>query len=349
MLKKVSAFIFLIISCNFLVFGGSANKSNKEEKPFFTLSVSPVFEIKNGNMGEWVFTEKSNYDTKLLSYLDWGITSSFSAGIKSGITIKDFFLNLKFTAGFPSNCGTLTDSDWLNVEITTSPQLNYKTSFSEHENHQNYDFCFNAEAGWSFNIISSFKISPSFSLNYAKTQFSGVNGQYFYGKYIEVDSEKGYYYPYNSENESYVSTGTYSETVINYMREAVSVFIGTDFSYTFNGKYTGYKPLFLSLGFKIAPFSYTFNLDNHFKKSIDYVDICQGYFREFNISSKAGYFFTGCFALNFDFDFTKLNLITGSVYNKAASEKYYSKDNSAKGGATAKFYNFSVSCKYVFQ
>ena len=335
MLKKVSAFIFLIVACNFLVFGGSA----------ITLSVSPVFEIKNGNMGEWVFTEKSNYDTKLLSYLDWGITSSFSAGIKSTITIKDFFLNLKFTAGFPSNCGTLTDSDWLNVEKTTSPQLNYKTSFSEHENHQNYDFCFNAEAGWSFNIISSFKISPSFSLNYAKTQFSGVNGQYFYGK----DSEKGYYYPYNSENKSYVSTGTFSEAVINYMREAVSVFIGTDFSYTFNGKYTGYKPLFLSLGFKIAPFSYTFNLDNHLLKSADYVDICQGYFREFNISSKAGYFFTDSFALNFDFDFTKLNLITGSVYSKKASEKYYTQDKYSKGGATSRFYSFSVSCKYVFQ
>ena len=242
MLKKVSAFIFLIVACNFLVFGGSANKSNKEEKPFFTLSVSPVFEIKNGNMGEWVFTEKSNYDTKLLSYLDWGITSSFSAGIKSGITIKDFFLNLKFTAGFPSNCGTLTDSDWFNVEITTSPQLNYKTSFSEHENHQNYDFCFNAEAGWSFNIISSFKISPSFSLNYAKTQFSGVNGQSFYGK---EDSEKGYYYPYNSENESYVSTETYSETVINYMREAVSVFIGTAPAPILNPSLNGF-PLYIT-------------------------------------------------------------------------------------------------------
>ena len=232
----------------------------------------------------------------------------------------------------------------MNVEKTTSPQLNYKTSFSEHENHQNYDFCFNAEAGWSFNIISSFKISPSFSLNYAKTQFSGVNGQYFYGK----DSEKGYYYPYNSENKSYVSTGTFSEAVINYMREAVSVFIGTDFSYTFNGKYTGYKPLFLSLGFKIAPFSYTFNLDNHFIKSTDYVDICQGYFKEFNISAKAGYFFTDSFALNFDFDFTKLNLITGSVYRKNASEKYYTQDKYSKGGATSRFYSFSVSCKYVF-
>lgn len=342
MLKKISAAIFLIIACSFSVFGGNTDK--KKEKPFFTFSITPVFEIKTGSMGEWVFTEKSKQDTNLLSYLDWGFSPSFSAGIKTGITIKDFFLNLKFNAGIPSTCGTLTDSDWMNAEKTTSPQLNYKTHFSEHENHQNKDFCFNAEAGWSFNIISSFKISPNFSFNYAKTQFSGVNGHYSYGK----DSEKGYYYPYNSENESYVSTGTYSETVINYMREAVSVFIGTDFSCTFNGKYTAYKQLFLSLGFKIAPFSYTFNLDNHLLTSTDFVDICQGYFKEFNISAAAGYFFTDSFALNFNFDFTKLNLITGSVYSKKASSQVYSKDTASTGGATAESCSFSVSCKYVF-
>lgn len=315
-----------------------------EKKSIFSLSVEPLFGFKNGSLGEYVFLYEPAFESPLLSYLDWQIKKEFFAGANLSFGIKDFFLTGDFKAAVPLNCGIMTDSDWRNNEkLSLDTSYDYKTHYSEHTSVLKYDFEFRAKAGWDFKFAKKFKIMPTLGISYSKIKLAGKDGWVNYGYSI---SNPGYdyppFYPFDDEEESHVKKDSLSGDVIYYTRENTSFFVGLNFAFL------PVENLLLAVGFEAMPFTYTFNLDNHLLTSTDFVDICQGSFKEFKITARAEYCFTKNLSAALNFAYDRLILLTGTNYSKDASEAYYNKSPYVYGGADSSALEFSLSCRYKF-
>lgn len=355
-MKKIFSFLLVLISLFSLsaenveldsekVFSNQQNKNqkNKIDFPKFSFSIEPLFGLKNGNFGEYVFVNETYYDTNKLSYLEWTFKNEYFAGTKLAFSIRNFFVQSELKFGFSGCYGIMQDYDWLNVDNPqTETFSNFQTNYSEHDNYLEHDINICVDLGWNFNPISTLTVAPILGFTYANTKFSGQNGWKQYGT-----QNGNYYYAYDDADESHLEKGTFSGEVINYMREAVTIWLGGDISYSFCGKFTFGKKLLLNAGFKIAPYSYAFNLDNHIITGVDFVDICEGFFQEYKINASINYYLTKKSALCFEAEYQKLNLIEGKTYSKTAAETLYDLSTSGYGGASSKSLLFSISYKFI--
>src|SRR5574344_210159 len=79
-------------------------------------SLSPYVQFLYGNQYESVYFNNSN-STRLLSQLVWDQKPLYIGGLQIRTGYNDFFLNASIQSALPkTNCGTVADSDWLNVQ-----------------------------------------------------------------------------------------------------------------------------------------------------------------------------------------------------------------------------------------
>ncbi|WP_147615141.1 omptin family outer membrane protease [Treponema pectinovorum] len=333
-------------------------KSSSSAKKEFSLKIEPFLSIKNGNLGEYVFLDepqKSSDSGKTpdnkLSHLNWQIKNEIFIGTKFTAEFKHLFAQIKLTSAIPQSSGIISDSDWKNImSPTLSEHQAYKTNYSESDNYINYDYSFSISGGWNFNPISTLKINPNLELEYSKIKFTAKGGWKSYGKLATDSNGNSFYYPWNDENTTHIDKGNMPSNaiVLEYMRETTSFWMGLDIGYIFNSKLTFKKDLALNFGFKIAPYIYTFNQDDHpYRATKHFTDICEGFFKTFKISQDFSYFFTKDFALNLNITYSKLFTISGVTYS-SNDKKTWSKSNDSQGGASASTFEISFGCKYNF-
>lgn len=318
---------------------------------YLKISIEPLFGLKSGNFGEYVFLNNPNYSDDKLSYLDWEFTPSLYYGIKSSVDYKNFTSTVRFTAGIPKKVGIIKDSDWLNNDsdtVSSTSGYNYKTNYSKSDNYLDSDIDFSINGGWNFYPLKDLTITPNIGFEFSRTKFLAKNGYCLYGKSVADDSKATlYYYPYNDPNPEHLDTGTFSGTVLTYTCTMYITWFGLDLSYQIPEQYTFNRALCLNVGFFTAPYIYALSEDSHPLKYINFADLCNSFFKTIKINAGATYAFRKNLVLDLDFAYFKLFTIRGESYFKYPATKW-NHSTTSKGGIDCQYFDFSLGIKYVF-
>lgn len=339
-MKKV---LPLVLAFPFFSIFASVYATAEIKKTDFSLSVEPLIGVKNGQVNEYVFLKESNYDCDKLSELNWEIKNEFYSGLKLNGGYKNVFLEAGFTAGFPLECGTMKDSDWLNnnsSEVTETSRHDYKTNYSESDNYIDYDISANLKTGYSFNLPElkkiSTKISPFFEFEYQLFKFTAKNGTAWYGSKTD-----GYYAAWNDEKNR--SIKYFSGDVISYKRQNFIFWLGGSIAFNLP------KDFSVGAGFKFSPFVYSESIDCHHLRGLYFLDIVSDFCSLFNYNFNTEYKIDSKKSICLNADYLYMKTLRGKSYSSDSQK--WSKDNELKdseGGADQHCFNISLSFKYKF-
>lgn len=341
-MKKV---LPLVLAIPFFSIFASVYATAEIKKTDFSLSVEPLIGVKNGQVNEYVFLKESNYDCDKLSELNWEIKNEFYSGLKLNGGYKNIFLEAGFTAGFPLECGTMKDSDWLNnnsSEVTKTSGHDYKTNYSESDNYIDYDISASLKTGYSFKLPElkkiSTKISPFFEFEYQLFKFTAKNGTGWYGKEIETE---GYYAAWNDEKNR--SIKYFSGDVISYKRQNFIFWLGGSIAFNLP------KDFSVGAGFKFSPFVYSESIDCHHLRGLYFLDIVSDFCSLFNYNFNTEYKIDSKKSICLNADYLYMKTLRGKSYSSDSQK--WSKDNEledSEGGADQHCFNISLSFKYNF-
>ena len=336
-MKKV---LPLVLAIPFFSIFASVYATAEIKKTDFSLSVEPLIGIKNGQVNEYVFLKEANYDCDKLSELNWEIKNEFYSGLKLNGGYKNVFLEAGFTAGFPMECGTMKDSDWLNnnsASVTKTSGHDYKTNYSESDNYIDYDISASLKTGYSFKLPElkkiSTKISPFFEFEYQLFKFTAKNGTAWYGS--ETD---GYYAAWNDAEIQY-----FSGDVISYKRQNFIFWLGGSIAFNLP------KDFSVGAGFKFSPFVYSESIDCHHLRGLYFLDIVSDFCSLFNYNFNTEYKIDSKKSICLNADYLYMKTLRGKSYSSDSQK--WSKDNELKdseSGADQHCFNISLSFKYKF-
>lgn len=339
-MKKV---LPLVLAFPFFSIFASVYATAEIKKTDFSLSVEPLIGVKNGQVNEYVFLKEPIYDCDKLSELNWEIKNEFYSGLKLNGGYKNVFLKAGFTAGFPLECGTMKDSDWLNnnsSEVTETSRHDYKTNYSESDNYIDYDISASLKTGYSFKLPElkkiSTKISPFFEFEYQLFKFTAKNGTAWYGS--ETD---GYYAAWNDEENR--SIKYFSGDVISYKRQNFIFWLGGSIAFNLP------KDFSVGAGFKFSPFVYSESIDCHHLRGLYFLDIVSDFCSLFNYNFTTEYKIDSKKSICLNADYLYMKTLRGKSYSSDSQK--WSKDNELKdseGGADQHCFNISLSFKYKF-
>ena len=118
-----------------------------------------------------------NHD-EIISELDWDLDPVVTLGLDADIRWKRALqLSTGIVAGLPGNCGSMTDSDYLNLSQNGS---HAKTTFSSHDAVLKFSFDFFVKAGYEFEVTGpcgkKVSIIPSLGFRYITHKWDGKDG-----------------------------------------------------------------------------------------------------------------------------------------------------------------------------
>ncbi len=335
-MKKLSAFL-LAFTIPLSVFA--------LETGDFSLSAEPLFGFKSGQVDEFVFLKKSNYDSDKLSELNWEISHECYAGIKLSGGFRNIFVETSFCVGIPSKTGLMKDSDWMNLVKSGAENYQYKTNYSESGNLLKYDFSCGLKAGYLFRLpkVKSLKtcVKPFLGFQFKNIKFEGDGGTAWYGAAIE----NGYYAKWNDWENQSAASGSLSGKVISYQRKSSVFWVGADSEFEFLDDFSFFA------GFKISPYLYSESMDRHFLTGTDYLDVTPGFFAAFDFSLGAGYKITARQMICLSAEYFYMRCLRGDDYTKSSSQKNFSASGKASdvdGGAAERCFSISLSCRFNF-
>ena len=134
-----------------------------------------------------------------------GCACAIMPGIKGRLGYKNLFLELGAKTALQENCGTVYDSDWLNVSALLGCSDDYasiKTNYTESDCKANYCYEFSGEISYMFKIADSLSFSPFAEISYAHSSFSAIDGGGSYYN-LNLHEANGYYGYYNDAENSY--------------------------------------------------------------------------------------------------------------------------------------------------
>lgn len=308
-------------------------------------AVEPLFGIKYGQLDEYVFLEKSNYNDDTLSELVWDIKPEIYGGVQVRGGWKGIFGELRVTGGIPMQTGAMADYDWLNNDpndvADSSKCGNWLTCYSEHDNRLEEDFSFGIKGGYEFTPSRFFSIMPALAFDYNSIRFSAKDGEgwYGYGAGSNFRQEHGYYAAYNdAENQYRVS---FIGQVITYRRESYYVWLGGDFTCMLPCRFV------ISAGAYVAPYVYAISYDSHLVTKRDYADITDGFFAAVKGNFGVTYRLDKHFSFLLAAEYLYLRPLRGDDYYKIASESAYRKADAVQGGAGASCFSVSHSVRFT--
>lgn len=309
------------------------SNDNKKASTDFHFSVEPVVSFRTGTIGEYVFLKNSSYSSNKLSELDWDMKPIFAVGIRANGGWKGIGVTGYVSGAVSSKCGTMADSDWLNVQYSELSNYQYKTNYSESDNY--VDSCINAgvQAGYTFNLPYHFSITPFAAFDFEHIAFTAKGGNAWYG----TQSNSTYYYPYNDASHQYTYNWDDDEKVIGYERYTYIPWIGLSAGYKFD------FGLSLSASFQTAPYVYCESQDDHYLTGNVYVDACSDNFCAFKYAFSASYRINRWNTVNLDISYFLLNTITGKSYQKVNNT--YVLLSEQDGGADEQYFSAGLSWK----
>ena len=183
-MKKIPALIFLIfLACGFCY----AQFKISAETGYISSDIKEILWNKTGK------------DAQIVSLLDWQTYIAPAANVDFEYKFAHHFL---FGAGCfytsPFICGTMEDSDYMNVFTTGSKE---RTHYSKHDNKLDIYFSTNAFLGAGWKLFEQLDLSAIISYKYTYYSFTAWNGYKQYGsnpktlmegKIITFEAEKNY-------------------------------------------------------------------------------------------------------------------------------------------------------------
>lgn len=331
-----------------------SEKSTNGEKSenFFlknlNLNFEPYVTARLGVQDEFVYTENSLGETKILSELNWEQKPIFFGGIKTQIGFCGFNLAFKYQEALPLKCGTVFDSDWVNV-ITDGAQFlvaekwtldstvsSYKTNYSESECKLERYYNWILELNYTKEFQNQIGIKLFAQFDYSYSSFWANGGTYWYGAY---NSSENYYEDYTTvENASYFSGKVLALERINYITWA---------GFSLSARFSHFS---FCTDFAVCPFIHTDSLDSHFLRSSTgtyFLDEMNSFFSGVKFGFLGKFYFNLQNFISLELENTFINSLYGTTYSaQSRSDKFTL--ISGNSGASFKFVDFTFSFCHLF-
>ena len=321
----------------------------------FHFSVEADATLRFAEQGEYVFLDVDSGGKRTLSYLCWEQKPLFipEAKVKGGW--KNFYLSFSAKTAIPVGCGSVFDSDWLNVSDfpnCADEYANIKTNFTESDCKTNYYYGFSGELSYIFKIRENFSFEPFADLSYTHSSFSaiGASGSY-YDTHNSIEPND-YYGSYNDADGSY-DIEMSGDEVLRLERVVVQSWLGGRVNMGITQK--------LDMGFSLAVNLWTFvqSLDSHLVTGVYYLDEIEDNFGGIKAELDFSYNFSKKSTLVFATKYTALQTLEGTSKSAAWENASYSEYTDCSYWEGGRFYKctsgfdfssieFTLGYRYTF-
>ena len=236
----------------------------------FHFSVQPQITVHWGQQDEFVYLAYDGGEKRTLSELNWEQKPLFMPGIKGRLGYKNLFLELGAKTALQENCGTVYDSDWLNVSALLGCSDDYasiKTNYSESDCVLDSYYQLSAKLEYQTQINQSITFSPFAEFEYSYSSYYAKEGWALYSNDITKILD-GYYHSYSDPDNSYEVT--FSGNVMQLERITYFTWLGAELNASLSPKVS------LAFSFALSPFVYIQSLDSHLLKGTYYLDEMYG-------------------------------------------------------------------------
>ncbi|MCK9170584.1 MAG: hypothetical protein M0P01_09240 [Treponema sp.] len=301
----------------------------------WNLSAEPLFGVRYGTLGEYVYTPDTNGDYAKLSELDWDMKPQWYYGGKISFGWRGISIS-GYAEGFiPAAAGSMYDSDWMNITITSDADT--KTNYSISENTLISSYKLGADASYTFYLDKYVSVQAIAAIDYMYTNMEARNGYGWYADNYTLGSSVGY--SHDSDKAVYYPSGKLSG--IDYTREDMFTWIGVTNIITPFRQFTG------TLSFFISPYTYIQSLDHHYGKAY-YVDIMKGYCSAYKFETSGSYNFTKNILLQLSVSWLFSEIIKGDDYQASSSSGPWVKISNIISGADLNYCEASLALRYSF-
>lgn len=216
-----------------------------EQQSIFGFGLNTYLGIKNGNVQELVFEDKTQ-----ISKLIWNQSISFQVGTDIDLRIWRFFLKMNLNTSIPIKCGDMEDFDYL------TPNTNKISHYSKHDAYLDKDFYITTYLSFRIHINKKhYSLFPLAGFTYQNRKWSAQNG------YLQYPILSGQPWKGNEPKENL--TGT----IMSYEQAVWYPFVGIESKILINNKWS----------FGLIGFYYKYicidSIDNHFLRLKQFYDI----------------------------------------------------------------------------
>jgi hypothetical protein len=297
------------------------------------LSAEPLFGVRYGTLGEYVYTPDTNGDYAKLSELDWDMKPLWYYGGKISFGWRNISIS-GYAEGFiPAGAGTMYDSDWQNITINSDADT--KTNYSISKNTLISSYKLGADASYTFYLDKYVSVQAIAAIDYMYTNMEARNGYGWYADNHILGSSVGY--SYDSGKAVYCPSGTLSG--IDYTREDMLTWIGVTNIITPFRQFTG------TLSFFVSPYTYIQSTDHHYGKGY-YIDIMSGFCSAYKFETSGTYNLTKNILLNLTVSWLFSNVIKGEDYFSTSQSGSWTKISDIISGADFNYGEVSLSLRY---
>ena len=252
-----------LIAFFFAIFAVFAAPLAVGEIPRPEISLAASGGLISGEAKEFVYNEN-----RKLSELVWPLDPAYLLGIGARLDwARGFGIGANASFGIADEVGTLTDSDFMNVNVTGSSA---RTHYSEHDARLNHLVSIDLTASWSFRLpargIASERpitVMPFAGIRYFSLKWTGSDGYYQYG------AKAGAIYAEWTPDMPKVSL---SGKIIEYRQEYFAPITGVAVEVPIGSS------LCVAAEFTLSPAVWCTDLDEHLLTYTDYHDYLSGGF-----------------------------------------------------------------------
>ncbi len=302
----------------------------------FHFSVEADVTVRFAEQGEYVFLNVDSAGRRTLSYLEWQQKPLFMPRAKVSAGWKNLYISASARTAIPARCGSVFDSDWMNVSYfpnCAAEYANIKTNYTESDCKTNYYYEFSGELSYMFNVADSLSFSPFAELSYVHSFFSamGASGSYYNRNGTEANV---YYGSYNDADNSYdIEIG--GDEVLSLERAVLQAWLGGRFNMEITTK--------LDMGFSMAVNLWTFvqSLDSHLVTGVYYLDEIEDNFGGIRAELDFAYNFSKKSSLVFATKYTALQTMEGTAKSAAWENASYDEYFDCSYWQNGKYYKYT--------
>lgn len=295
-------------------------KTQNTKQKNWTISLETIFSAHVGKLGEYVYDENDN--SRKLSELHWQLLPLLSLGENITARYKNFSLSFFANFLFPMKTGHMFDSDWL-------VSNDVKNCYSVHPLETSPSYSLGGGFSYTHPISKNFSLAFDASLDFEHILFHAQNGYGWYGD--------------ENTNESWNSASITENVIgIDYLRETLIVWLGSQFSFSF---FDG--ALITDFSFALSPYSFTKDLDHHILRKVYFTEIMHRAFGAYKVGARLSYFPIKNLSLNFSAEWKVSDIALDRAFSKDDDESFWN-DTHSQGGADFNVARFSIGATYYF-
>ncbi|MBR6078956.1 MAG: omptin family outer membrane protease [Treponema sp.] len=309
-------------------------------------SLRPSFSFYTGQQSEYVFCKytdaNENLEQAKLSELDWEQKALLLFGLDFFWKTKHVVWSSGFKFAVPVYSGLMVDSDWKNVVFLPAVPLDkasIKTNYTESKNKTN--FVLELGGGFSYNIVDwpNFTLSAFLDFDYT---YNSMAAWGLYGKYNDKTKDSdGFYRAWNDVGGRTVNYPE-SQKTVGLDRHWAILWLGLGMSGADENKVA------FDFSFAVSPFAFAASIDNHYERSLVFVDLLYGFFNAGKIAVSLGCNVTEKSSLKIFADFRGSLVMKGVSYIGYAGENDFALDTVDVPGADFKSIEAGISYTHRF-